>query len=275
MEAGRVTLSIVLATILTLSTLVSPASAQLNDDKQPSETNTKMYIFGNNDLTNCFTHFDNNDTANSAEEGYGEKTWSSANSQVEVDYTCAISEKFRENMYLNNNGTIEILLNFRVDADDQNCGQGNTKCENLNLTFMKGGVELARQEFPALSVDDVDDTVTWNIPVDRNTTVFNKSSEEPRLRVEFSYPTYNGDLPGGCAIWYCGGAFRMYYHTPDNTSAEVVFPIVNNSMAIDDDSEANTGGGGASVAGIPGFGLMAGVSALAMAAVAVSRKSEE
>ena len=57
MEAGRVALSIVLATILSLSTLVAPASAQMNDDKQPSETNTKMYIFGNNDLTNCFCIF--------------------------------------------------------------------------------------------------------------------------------------------------------------------------------------------------------------------------
>ena len=174
-------------------------------------------------------------------------------------------------MYLSENGTIEILMNFRVDADDQNCGQGNTKCENLNLTFMKGGFELVRQEFPALSVNDVDDTVTWSIPVDRNMTVFNKTSEEPRLRVEFSYPTYNGDLPGGCAIWYCGGAFRMYYHTPDNSSAEINFPIVNRSMIVDEGADPSLSQGG----GLPGFGLMAGVSALAMAAVAVSRKSEE
>ena len=59
MEAGRVTLSIVLATILTLSTLVAPSTAQIADDpKQPSEMNNTMVILGSQDLANGFMHFD-------------------------------------------------------------------------------------------------------------------------------------------------------------------------------------------------------------------------
>ena len=52
------------------------------------------------------------------------------------------------------------------------------------------------------------------------------------------------------------------------------FPIANTT---DPNSPGNGDSmtGGASDSGLPGFGLMAGVSALAMAAVAVSRKTEE
>ena len=65
----------------------------------------------------------------------------------------------------------------------------------------------------------------------------------------------------------------MYYHTPGNDSAEIEFPVVNQTMP---------GGGGESgglIGGVtdsvPGFGLLAGVGSLAMAAVAASRTSRE
>ena len=48
MEAGRVTLSIVLATLLALSTLVAPTTAQVADDpKQPSIDNATDVCLGN------------------------------------------------------------------------------------------------------------------------------------------------------------------------------------------------------------------------------------
>ena len=90
MEAGRVTLSIVLATILTLSTLVAPSTAQMVDDpKQPSETNNVMVMLGSQDLANCFTHFDVNDTSGSADQGYGEKSFSEG-SQVNIMFNCHV-----------------------------------------------------------------------------------------------------------------------------------------------------------------------------------------
>jgi hypothetical protein len=45
------------------------------DPKQPSVDNPHMHIYGNSDLSNCFMHFDGNDTTGSAEEGYGEQVW--------------------------------------------------------------------------------------------------------------------------------------------------------------------------------------------------------
>ena len=66
----------------------------------------------------------------------------------------------------------------------------------------------------------------------------------------------------------------MYFHTPGNDSAEIEFPVINQTMpgGGDEDSGGLIGGVTDSV---PGFGLLAGVGSLAMAAVAASRTSRE
>ena len=66
----------------------------------------------------------------------------------------------------------------------------------------------------------------------------------------------------------------MYYYSPDNPAAEIEFPVVNQTMpeGIDDDDGGLIGGVTDSV---PGFGLLAGVGSLAMAAVAASRSSRD
>ena len=66
----------------------------------------------------------------------------------------------------------------------------------------------------------------------------------------------------------------MYYHTPGNDSAEVDFPVMNKSMPPTDDEDDGVLGGAVGDA-LPGFGLMAGMAALAMAAVAGSRVKKE
>jgi hypothetical protein len=51
---------------------------------------------------------------------------------------------------------------------------------------------------------------------------------------------------------------------------EVLFPVVNKTMPVGNNDDDGVLGGAVSDA-LPGFGLMAGMSALAMAAVAGSR----
>ena len=65
----------------------------------------------------------------------------------------------------------------------------------------------------------------------------------------------------------------MYYHTPGNETAEIEFPIVNQTMPMEEEDD----GGliGEVTDSVPGFGLLAGVGSLAMAAVAASRTSRE
>ena len=66
----------------------------------------------------------------------------------------------------------------------------------------------------------------------------------------------------------------MYYATTNGSDTGVVeFPVINQSIpgAIDDDGGLTGAVGDA----LPGFGLMAGMAALAMAAVAGSRVKKE
>tara|TARA_Y100000746_G_C15318197_1_gene372564 strand:- start:9 stop:833 length:825 start_codon:yes stop_codon:yes gene_type:complete len=265
--------SAALVVLLLVGSIGAPTSAQFVDPKQPSVDNNIMYVFGTSDLTNCFMHFDGNDSTGSAEEGYGEQVWPNQdNQQIEMDYTCRVSDNFKQDMYLNANGSIQISLEFNIDAGGD-CGAPNAVCENLNLTLYKGGIELAKQEFPAVDTNGNDDSLTWNIDVDRNMTRFNRSGEEPQLRVEFSKPGTSGTILTPCSFFYCGGSFRMYYHTTNGSnSADVNFPVVNQSMPGGVEDE---GGLSAVSDALPGFGLMAGMAALAMAAVAGSRFKKE
>jgi len=272
MQTQRAAHAFGLALLLALSTVAAPASAQdaVQDPKQPSVDNPHMHIYGNDDLSNCFSHFDGNDTTGSSDQGYGEEIWTSQNAQIEMDYTCKMEEAFKQDMYLDDNGTIEILLIFQIDVDDGGCN-GTAKCENLNLTLSKGTFEVAREEFSNVPLNGNEYTLNWQIQIDNNMTRFNRT-EEPQLRVEFSYPGYNDALTG-CLFFYCGGEFRMYYHTPGNDSAEVEFPVVN--QTIPGEGGGGDGIGGAVSDALPGFGLVAGIGALALAAVGASRFTRE
>ena len=104
---------------------------------------------------------------------------------------------------------------------------------------------------------------------------WNKSSEEPVVRVEYSAPGRSGL---DCIIFDCTGEFRMYYsNNEENYSVEANFPVVNatgdgpgGGNGDDDDGLL----GGAVGDSLPGFGLAAGLGALAMAAIASSRRQE-
>ena len=110
--------SAALVVLLLVSSIGAPTSAQFVDPKQPSVDNPHMHVYGNSDLSNCFMHFDGNDTTGSAEEGYGEQVWpEQVNQQIDMDYTCRISDNFKQDVYLNPNGTIQIKLDFQIDAD--------------------------------------------------------------------------------------------------------------------------------------------------------------
>ncbi len=256
----------VLALVL-FSVAIAPASAQEANEnpKQPSVDNPHMHLWGTDDLSSCWTHFDSNDSTGSTEGGYGEKEFAEGQ-RLEVEYSCDMQESFQQDMYLNSNGTIEIRFVVNVFAGD--C---NDDCENLNITLYKGVTELARQEFPAVDNNGNDVLISWDIPVDGNMTRWNKSGEEPRIQFEYSMPGWNGFE---CILPFndCTGHFGMYYeNNEDGNQALVNFPVVNKSEAGIEDE---TGGGGDSDSKLPGFGLLTAMSSLAMASIAIGRKSQ-
>ena len=104
-------------------------------------------------------------------------------------------------------------------------------------------------------------------------TTWNKSGEEPSLQIQFSKPGYSSAL--GCAFFLCGGWFRFYYtNNEDNFTVQTTFPIVNLTETVPGDGSGDGLLGGAVGDSLPGFGLAAGLGALAMAAIANSRREE-
>ena len=62
---------------------------------------------------------------------------------------------------------------------------------------------------------------------------------------------------------------------PGNNSAEIEFPVINQTMPGGTDDDDGGGLIGGVTDSVPGFGLLAGIGSLAMAAVATSRSSRE
>ena len=260
--------SAALVVLLLVSYIGAPASAQevQEDPKQPTVDNPHMHIYGTDDFSSCFTHFDGEDSTGSAQDGFGTRNYPE-NGQVDVDFDCSFNEGFREDMYLDENGTIAIKMTFNIFSGD--CTD-NGDCTNLTLTLKKGTVTVATQEFPEMNNDGNDQTINWNVQVDRNMTRWNKSgNEKPVIQIEYSKPVYQ-DVT--CLAFDCSGDFTIYYSNQNDSAVEVLFPVINKTMPIIDDEE---GGLGAVSDALPGFGLMAGMAALAMAAVAGSRLKKE
>ena len=179
MAHAKVTMAMGLAVLMALSTIGAPVAAQeaVTDPRQPSPENPHMHVYGSADLANCFMHFDGNDTSGSAPDGYGEKEWTGQNSRVEVDYSCRM-ESFKQDMYNSENGSISVHLEFEIDA--QECQQNDAQCQNLTITFSKGGFIIAEEIFLTVDTDGNRDVVNWEIPINENMTRFNKSEEPVR-----------------------------------------------------------------------------------------------
>ncbi|MBI87994.1 MAG: hypothetical protein CMB67_03060 [Euryarchaeota archaeon] len=264
-------MALCLSIFLLSSVTFAPASAQAaQDPKQPSVENPHMHFWGTDDLSSCWTHFDSNDSAGSAEDGYGARTFPEGQ-QVDISFTCRIQENFKEDMWLSPNGTILIEVGVRIYSDDCN-DQG--QCTNLTLTLYKGNLEVAKQEFPAVDNSYNDEQIRWEIPVDDNMTTWNKSQQEPALQVEYSKPGVS-DIT--CIVLDCAGEFWFYYsNNEEGMTAEANFPIINETEAEDQDNGEGAEEEDGGVAGaLPGFGLVAGLGSLAFAAVAARREAME
>jgi len=274
MQAQRTAHAFGLALLLALSAVAAPASAQdaVQDPKQPSVDNPHMHFWGDSSLNNCWTHFDRNDSAGSASEGYGSETFPQGQ-QVEVDFICSMQENLKQDMYLDANGTIVIDIEVRIFAGD-GCDDSQ-ECIPLTLTLMKGTLEMAEQEFPGVSNNYDDEAVHWEINTNESMARWNKSMEEPQLRVQYSWPGYNG-LDCFIPTVDCDGEFTFFYsNNEDNYTVEANFPVVNQTIPGEGGGDGGDGIGGAVSDALPGFGLVAGIGALALAAVGASRFSRE
>ena len=275
MQTQRAARAFGLALLLALSTVAAPASAQdaVQDPKQPSVDNPHMHIWGDSGLNNCWTHFDMNDSSGSASEGYGEETFGQGQ-QVEVDFSCSMQENLKQDLYLDANGTITFEFAVAIYSGDD-CDDSSQECIPLTFTLMKGSTEISKQEFPSVNKNGDDELLQWNLNTNETMARWNKSIEEPEIHVQYSWPGHNGNWPGECVLFDCTGEFRFYYSNNEiNETVEVNFPVINQTIPGEGGGDGGGIGGAVSDA-VPGFGLVAGISALALAAVGASRFTRE
>ena len=274
MQTQRAAHAFGLALLLALSTVAAPASAQdaVQDPKQPSVDNPHMHFWGDSSLNNCWTHFDGNDSSGSASEGYGEETFPQGE-QVEVEFSCKMQENLKQDLYFDANGTLTFEFVVSIWSADA-CDSDQQECIPLTFTLMKGSTEIAKQEFPNVNKNADDEVIQWNLNANETMERWNRSTEEPEIQVQFSWPGYSGWdclIPGSD----CTGEFRFFYtNNAENYTVEANFPVVN--QTIPGEGGGDDGGIGDAVSdALPGFGLVAGIGALALAAVGASRFTRE
>ena len=73
-----------------------------------------------------------------------------------------MQENFKQDMYLNANGTIVIEITVRIYSAN-GCDDSQNECVPLTLTLSKGSMEIAKQEFPNVNNDYEDEEVRWDI----------------------------------------------------------------------------------------------------------------
>lgn len=249
--------AVLLVMLLGLSTAVAPASAQTVNPEQPSPSNTMLYFWGNDDISDCWQSFDAEGSAGSADNGYGDEIDGGDSQRLEVDITCQMKYNFDDDVFMNPTGKISIEFGIRLDHAEVESEED----EDLNITLLKGNVEVARKAFPDLTIDE-DIQITWELDVEENTTRWNQSGDEPRIRFTISKVGWDSSgtpCEGVFQVLKCGGSFRLYYaNNQDGMRSQILFPIVDAPEEIE---EVVSEEGGI----LPGFEMLSGLGALALA----------
>ena len=264
--------ALMLAVMMTSSTTATPGMGVMqmspgSEDGQPDAENNTLYLFGNPQLSNCFSKFNNTD-ADSA--SYGEKSSGSGNLDVKV--TCRMDPVLNEDVMLNEgemiNAKFAVNLGGAWTNGQDNC---NGDCENLNISLLKGNRVVAIKEFETLG--DGENNINWDIPVTNDLITWNGSQETLGVEFTMKLKAISGSWPfaGEDAI------FGLYFSHAENTAernASVTFPILNQT-AVDELTDDGSMSGGDEAGLLPGFTAMVGIGGLAAAALLRGNEDEE
>ena len=265
--------ALMLAVMMTSSTTATPGVGTMqmspgSEDGQPTAEHNTLYFFGNPQLSNCNSKF-NNTNADSAE--YGEES-RGGNGQLNVKVTCRMEPVLNEDVILAVGEMIDMRFMLNLNGQWTN-GQESCSgdCENLNVSLMKGGREVAVREYDSLA--DGENAVQWQLPVTEDLAYWNGSQES--FTVEFRM-VINSQAGG----WFSAedeAIFGLFYTHPNNApeyNASVTFPILNET-AVEELTGGGSGGSGDDAGLLPGFTAMVGIGGLAAAALLRGNEDEE
>ncbi len=246
-----------LLVILVCSSMAAaPISAQSSNPEQPSAINNVLHFWGNEDATDCWENFDPEGSSGSADQGYGEEVDGGDAERLEVSISCRMKYSFEEDLYLNPTGKISVEFGVKVDHADAESEED----KDLTITLMKGNMEIESREFPGIATDE-DVQLSWEIDVEENSTWWNRSEGEPSIRIEISKVGWDASgtpCSGALQVLKCGGSFRLYYsNNQEGLRSQIQFPVADAPEVIEEVKSEDKG--------VPGFGLLSGLVAMAMA----------
>jgi len=253
----------VILTLLCSSCIVPVTWAQSLDPEQPSPINNFLHFWGNEELSDCWESFDRENSEGSADQGYGEEVDGGDAQRLEVDITCRMKYDFDENVYLKAGMKITLEFGLRIDHADAESEED----EDLTISLMRGSEVVDSRSFPDIATDQ-DIQLKWELDVIENSTWWNASDGEPSLRFQISKMGWDASgtpCSGPLQVLKCGGFFRVYYsNNQEGLRTQIEFPIGETPEIIIEEEQEDKG--------VPGFGLLTGLSALAMAVIATRRE---
>ena len=265
--------ALMLAVMMTSSTTATPGMGVMqlspgSEDGQPDAENNTLYLFGNPQLSNCFSKFNNTDDSSA---NYGEES-KGGSGILDVKVTCRMDPVLNDDVMLKEGEMINAKFTINLGGEWVN-GQNpcNGDCENLNISFLKGNRAVAIKEFDSLG--DGENSIIWDVPVTEDLVTWNGSQET--LGVEFTMKLK--PLAGTFGIGGEDAIFGLYYTHMENTAernASVTFPILNQT-AVDELTDDGSMSGGDDAGLLPGFTAMVGIGGLAAASLLRGNEDEE
>ena len=237
---------------------VRTMQATQDDGEQPDANNTTLRLWSDGS-SNEWSHFGASDDMHT-EDNILEEERASGLMTIDLKFTMkpALSKKLNMTLDGEIRGQIKIYIEGDYKNGD-NDGPCNSDCENLTLTLKAGATEIWSKEYGDIPLEE-DHQVLFSHRIEEGQTLWDKSTANPSLHVSMKLKgeTNNGlfglgeDSPA---------IFRIYLSGDNSSKIELPIDPTSWDAAFQSDEMLNP------PVETPGFTLVAGTVAMAMAAV--------
>ena len=272
---GRSALAILLAILVSVPVVGGTTAAMqdeeenmdpcMEDPEQPCANQTVLYLWSNGQST-FWSHFNQNETDNAADNMYAQEKKSGV---INVDERFSMNPQLNKRMNMTLDGEVRIVLNIYLEGDwtnNDNQGPCTNDCEELNVTLWAGATAVVRQHVPQVSSGWNPITITHRIT--ESQTLWDASTSNPSIQIEMKV---KGDEQTGIFGTTQGTAANFSIKLSADGDTRVELPI--NPESWDESFQAGEDGMPASEEQ-PGFLFMAAIATMTLAAVYLPNRHE-
>ena len=272
---GRSALAILLAILVSVPVVGGTTAAMqdeeenmdpcMEDPEQPCANQTVLYLWSNGQST-FWSHFNQNETDNAADNMYAQEKKSGV---INVDERFSMNPQLNKRMNMTLDGEVRIVLNIYLEGDwtnNDNQGPCTNDCEELNVTLWAGATAVVRQHVPQVSSGWNPITITHRIT--ESQTLWDASTSNPSIQIEMKV---KGDEQTGFLGTTQGTAANFSIKLSADGDTRVELPI--NPESWDESFQAGEDGMPTSEEQ-PGFLFMAAIATMTLAAVYLPNRHE-